>query len=61
MGVSDGDLLHAELDDQGRLVLEKVQADPVARLIEAGRGLYDGDPVERQRALRAEWDERGSA
>lgn len=61
MGVKDGDLLHAELDEHGRLVLEKVKGDPLERLIEAGRGLFVGDPVEIQRALRDEWAGRGTA
>ena len=55
MGVADGDLLHAELDERGRLVLEKVDEDPVQRLIDAGRGLVWDEPVTAQRALRAEW------
>lgn len=56
MGVSDGDLLHAEVDEQGRLILERVDPDPVARLAGAGAGLWsDVDAVEHQRALRDEW------
>ena len=56
MGVVDGDLLHAELDEQGRLVLERVELDPLRRLSDAGRGLWHGeDPVGEQRALRDEW------
>lgn len=56
MGVQDGDLLHAEVDERGRLVLEKVDPDPVQRLLAAGAGLYEGkDAVEVQRALREEW------
>lgn len=56
MGVRDGDLLHAELDEQGRLVLERVDPDPLARLASAGQSLWAGvDPVEQQRELRAEW------
>ena len=61
MGVRDGDLLHAEIDEHGRLVLEKVEPDPVLRLVEAGRGLYDEDPVAYQRTLRDEWTGRGPA
>lgn len=57
MGVKDGDLLDARLDDDGRLVLERVDPDPLRRVVEAGRGLWAGDdPVQEQRALRAEWD-----
>jgi len=57
MGVKDGDLLDAQLDEEGRLVLERVDADPLRRLSEAGRGLWHGaDPVAEQRALRSEWD-----
>jgi AbrB family looped-hinge helix DNA binding protein len=56
MGVKDGDVLHAELDEQGRLVLERVEADPLARLANAAPGAWSGlDPVEHQRLLRDEW------
>ena len=56
MGVSDGDLLHAEVDEQGRLVLERVDPDPVARLVDAGAGLWSGvDAVDHQRAQRDAW------
>lgn len=56
MGVSDGDLLHAEVEDRGRLILERIETDPVERLVDAGTGLWSGaDAVEAQRALRAEW------
>ena len=62
MGVQDGDLLHAEVDDRGRLVLEKVDPDPVQRLLAAGSGLYDGpDALAQQRELRAEWTAREPA
>lgn len=62
MGVQDGDVLHAELDDLGRLVLEKVDPDPVRRLLQAGTGLYDGlDGLDYQRELRQEWADRGPA
>jgi len=62
MGVKDGDLLHAEVDDRGRLVLEKVDPDPVQRLLAAGADLYDGrDAVEQQRDLREDWTGRGPA
>lgn len=53
MGVSDGDMLNAELDDRGRLILEKVEADPMLRLLNAGAGLYTGqDALAYQRGLR---------
>jgi len=53
MGVRDGDLLNARLDDSGRLVLEKVETDPLLRLIQAGQGLYAGqDAVAYQRLQR---------
>lgn len=52
------DALHAELDELGRLILERVDADPLARLAAAGQALWDGvDAVEHQQALRAEWPE----
>ena len=56
MGVTDGDLLHAEVDELGRLILQKVPSQPLERLLAAGRDLYEGDPVEIQRGLREEWD-----
>lgn len=58
MGVKDGDVLHAELDERGRLVLERVDPDPLRRLREAARSAWggDGDAVEQQRKLRAEWE-----
>jgi len=31
MGVSDGDVLDARLDDEGRLVLERIDPDPLRR------------------------------
>lgn len=53
MGVSDGDTLHVEIDDRGRLILEKVEADPLLRLMHAGAGLYAGqDALAYQRGLR---------
>lgn len=62
MGVRDGDVLHAEIDECGRLVLEKVDPDPVRRLLQAGKGLFEGmDGVDYQRAVRQEWAERGPA
>ncbi len=42
MGFYDGDLLVAQLDEGGRLVLSSVEADPLRRLTEAGRGLWQG-------------------
>jgi len=58
MGVADGDLLHAEVDEHGRLVLERVEHDPVDRLLAAGRGLWsDVEAVEHQRVQRDEWPE----
>ncbi len=60
MGVTDGDRLSAEIDEHGRLVLEKVSEDPLARLLQAGRDLLTGDPVEGQQALREEWATRGA-
>lgn len=56
MGVTDGDLLHVDLDEHGRLVLERVEPDPLRRLSDAGRGLWHRqDPVSEQRELRADW------
>ena len=59
LGVEEGDVLSAEIDERGRLVLEVVPADPVERLRQAAAGLYSGrDGVDEQRRLRGEWDER---
>ena len=56
MGVRDGDLLHAEVDAAGRLILERVDADPLRRLTAAGQGLWNmSDPVLVQDELRQEW------
>ena len=56
LGIEDGDLLHAEIDENGRLVFESVDADPLARLRQGARGVWEGhDPVEHQRDLRADW------
>lgn len=58
LGVQDGDVLHAEIDELGRLVLSRVDPDPVARLRAVGAGLWNGqDPVDHQRELRREWPE----
>lgn len=55
--MEEGDLLHAEIDAQGRIVLEPVPQDPLERLKRAGAGLYTGvDAVEAQRRIRDEWD-----
>ena len=57
LGVEEGDILRAEIDERGRLVLEPVPADPVERLRRAGAGLYEGlDGIEEQRRLRQEWE-----
>ena len=57
LGVEEGDLLHAEIDAHGRIVLEPVPQDPLERLKRAGAGLYAGvDAVEAQRRIRDEWD-----
>lgn len=56
-GIEPGDLLHLEVDERGRLILEPLDKDPVRRLREAGAGLFtDVDPVEEQRRLRTEWE-----
>jgi len=52
-------VLQADIDDQGRLVLEVVPADPVERLRRAGAGMYGGrDGMEEQERLRSDWDGR---
>lgn len=57
LGLREGDRLHLEVDDQGRIVLERLEEDPVERLIRAGTACFaDVDPVAYQRALREDWD-----
>jgi hypothetical protein len=57
MGLRAGDLLDAHIDDEGRLALERVGADPLRRLRKAGHGLWHGtDGLDEQLASRAEWD-----
>ena len=59
LGIEEGDVLQADIDDQGRLVLEVVPADPVERLRRAGDGMYGrSDGVEEQDRLRSDWDDR---
>ena len=59
LGIEEGDVLQADIDDQGRLVLEVVPADPVERLRRAGAGMYGGrDGMEEQERLRSDWDGR---
>lgn len=58
LGVEEGDLLHAEIDAQGRIVLDPVPGDPLERLKRAGAGLCAGvDAVEAQRRIRDEWEQ----
>ena len=58
LGVEEGDVLSAEIDHDGRLVLQVLAADPLERLRQAAAGLYSGlDGVEEQQRLRGEWDE----
>jgi AbrB family looped-hinge helix DNA binding protein len=57
LDIREGDTLRLEVDEQGRLVLEPLPRDPVARLRQAGARIFDGvDGVEEQRRLRAEWE-----
>lgn len=60
LGVDEGDMLRAEIDDAGRLILEPVPSNPVERLRRAGAGIYDDiDAVREQRRLRDEWPDGG--
>ena len=53
MALGTGDRLSIELDDRGRLILERLDPDPLAHLASAGHALWAGqDPVEHQRDLR---------
>lgn len=55
LNLVEGDVLHVEIDDRGRLVLERVPRDPLERLEQAAGTLFTGtDPIEEQQRLRAE-------
>lgn len=55
LGIREGDRLHLEVDERGRIVMERIDDDPLERLRRAGAASYaDVDPVEYQRALRDE-------
>lgn len=57
LGLHEGDRLHLEVDERGRIVLERISHDPVERLRRAGSSCFeDVDPVDFQRRLRDEWD-----
>jgi AbrB family looped-hinge helix DNA binding protein len=58
LGIKEGDILHASIDEHGRILLSPVPTDPIERFLRAGRGLFTGvDPVEYQRELGKERDE----
>lgn len=55
LNLVEGDVLHVEIDDRGRLVLERAPRDPLERLEQAAGTLFTGtDPIEEQQRLRAE-------
>lgn len=58
LGIQEGDVLHLEVDAEGRVLLTRVPEDPVERLLRAGSGLLqeDEDAIQVQRGLRAELD-----
>lgn len=57
LGLREGDRLHLEVDDRGRIVLERLSDDPVDRLQRAGSSCFrDVDAIDYQRGLRGEWD-----
>lgn len=57
LNLVEGDILHVEIDDRGRLVLERVPRDPLERLEQAGGSLFTGiDAVTEQQRLRAEME-----
>ncbi|MGI9120388.1 MAG: hypothetical protein ACR2G7_09765 [Acidimicrobiales bacterium] len=57
LGVGEGDIPRAEIDERERLVLEPVAADPVERLRRAGAAVYEGIVGHaEQRRLRREWE-----
>ncbi len=56
LDIREGDTMRLEVDDEGRLVLERLPRDPLERLREVGARYYAGvDAVDEQRALRDEW------
>jgi AbrB family looped-hinge helix DNA binding protein len=56
LGWKEGDRLHLQVDERGRVILERVSDDPVDRLKRAGEAVFRGvDPLEEQRRLRDEW------
>lgn len=57
LAIQEGDRLHLEVDERGRIVMERVDKDPIERLRRAGTASYGGvDAIEHQRALRDESD-----
>ena len=57
LGVHEGDILQASVDDAGNIVLKPVPSDPLERLRKAFAKCYEGvDAVAYVRALREEWD-----
>lgn len=55
LNLVEGDVLHVEIDDRGRLVLERVPRDPLERLQQAAASLFTGiDAVAEQQRLRVE-------
>jgi AbrB family looped-hinge helix DNA binding protein len=57
LGIEEGDRLNLEVDELGRIVMERVDPDPIERLRRAGAASHAQlDAVEHQRALRDESD-----
>jgi AbrB family looped-hinge helix DNA binding protein len=55
LGIEEGDRLSLVVDERGRIVMERVDPDPIARLRRAGAASYVRvDAVAHQRALRSE-------
>ena len=58
LGICDGDLLFATLNEEGWIVMTKVSRDPLERLREAAGDAFVGvDATAFVRALRDEWDD----
>lgn len=58
LGICDGDLLFATLNEEGWIVMTKISRDPIERLREAAGDAFKGiDPTAFIRALRDEWDD----
>jgi AbrB family looped-hinge helix DNA binding protein len=57
LGWKEGDRLHLQVDERGRVILERASDDPVERLRRAGEAVFHGvDALDEQQRLRSEWE-----